>query len=198
MRRPLRQRRNGCDDPVVFREGSVGGHRRSIRERGKAMSHLVVVVYPDQYRAAEIVAAVQRVQDRDSPQLHHPVSVTKDMHGTLHVNQGRAVTADSAAAYDLNTAIADSLSRSLRREATVADDTDGIQFLHGLGVSDWFFNRLRVEFTAGRSAIILLSRDPDTDDTLMEICRFSGIVLQTALADDAEQRLRRSIIRQSL
>ena len=59
--------------------------------------------------------------------------------------------------------------------------------------SDWFLKQLQLTFTADRSAIMLLVRHPERDDTLMALSKFDGIMLQTPLADDAEQQLRQSL-----
>lgn len=157
------------------------------------MSHLVVVVYSDQYRAAEIIATVQRVRQREGPDAMAALSVSRDVQGNVHLFRSPADAQRGASASDLTAAIAAPLMRSLRGQATGECGAIGIAFLHSLGVSDWFLQQLSAEFTAGNSAIIHLTRDPDTDDTLMEICKFSGIVLETALADGAEQRLCQSI-----
>lgn len=162
------------------------------------MSHLVIIVYPDQYRAAEIIATVQRMRHRETPHSVDSLAITHDMQGNVHSNRSPGSATGDASASDLTAAVAAPIIRSLTRHATKKDHTEGMAFLHALGLSDWFRQQLHVEFTAGKSAIVHLTRDPDTDDTLMEICKFSGIVLQTALAADAERQLRRSISAQSL
>jgi len=159
------------------------------------MSHLVIIVYPDQYRAAEIIATVQRVRHQETPHTVHLLSLTHDMQGNLYPNRGPEIPAGDASASDLTAAVVAPIIRSLNRHATSEDHAEGIAFLHALGVSDWFLQQLHIEFTAGTSAIIHLTPDPDSDTTLMEICKFSGIVLQTSLVDDAERRLRQSIAR---
>jgi uncharacterized membrane protein len=162
------------------------------------MSHLVIIVYPDQYRAAEIIATVQRVRHHETPHTVNLLTITYDMQGNLYPNRSPEIPAGDASASDLTAAVVAPIIRSLHRQATTEDHTEDIAFLHALGVSDWFLQQLHVEFTVGTSAIIHLTPDPDGDTTLMEICKFSGIVLQTSLVDDAERQLRQSIARQGL
>jgi uncharacterized membrane protein len=162
------------------------------------MSHLVIIVYPDQYRAAEIIATVQRVRHHETAHTISSLSITYDMRGNLYPNRTPEISAGDASVADLTAAVAAPVIRALNRQATSEDHTEGIAFLHALGVSDWFLQQLHVEFTEGTSAIIHLTPDPDGDTTLMEICKFSGIVLQTSLVDDAERQLRQFIARQGL
>jgi uncharacterized membrane protein len=160
------------------------------------VSHLVVIVYPDQYRADEIIAAVQRVRQWEEPETTTSLSVARDPRGNPHLGRSPAVLAGGDPASDLITTLAGYLMRALGAPAPGASDADDRTLLHALGMSGWFLRRLRIEFTEGKSAIIHLTPNPDTDATLTEICKFSGIVLQTALAHDAEQRLREFIATQ--
>ena len=61
------------------------------------MSNLVVVAYPDEYRAAEVLASLQRMRNQYLIDLEDACYVTKDARGKLKLHQSTSLTGAAAA-----------------------------------------------------------------------------------------------------
>ncbi len=158
------------------------------------MSDLVVVAYPDEYRAAEVLADLRRAQASYLIDLEDAVYLTKGQDGRVKLHQSHDLTATGAASGALFGTLVGFLFLVPLLGAVVGA---GIGALTGVlsdyGINDDFARSLSAQLTPGSSAIAVLLRSSTPDKLIPELSKFGGTVLQTSLSDDAEAKLRAAL-----
>jgi uncharacterized membrane protein len=158
------------------------------------MSTLVAVTYDDEYKAAEVLATLKRLQGRYLIDLEDAAYVTKSQDGKVKVHEGHSLTGPVAAYGGFW-----GLLFGLLLFAPIA----GIAIGAGLGAlvghfSDYgidksFVESLRAQLQPGSSAVIVLVRKSTPDKVIPEIAQYGGTVLQTNLSSDAEAKLQEAL-----
>jgi uncharacterized membrane protein len=155
---------------------------------------LVAVVYPDEFKAAEVRAALVRLQKEYLLDIDDSACVTKDASGKLQVHQDHELTAIGAAGgafwgllFGLlffvplaGMAIGAGLG------ALVGHFTD-------YGIDRDFVKSLSESMTPGSSALFVLVRNVNQERVIPELARYGGTLLRTSLSPDAEQRLQSAL-----
>lgn len=158
------------------------------------MSDLIVVAYPDEYRAAEVLAIVRRLQSAYLIDLEDAVVVTKDQTGAIKLHQSHDLTAEGAIGGALwGTLIG--LLFMLPFVGTVLGA--GLGALTGslsdYGIDDGFAKEVGAQMAPGSSAIFVLERHMTADKVIPALRPFGGTVLRTSLPDEVEARLRAAL-----
>jgi uncharacterized membrane protein len=154
------------------------------------MSTLVAVTYDDEFKAAEVLATLRRLQSEYLIDLEDAAYVTKGTDGTVKVHQNHSLSGAGALGGGfwgllfgliffvpiLGLAVGAGLG------ALIGHYSD-------YGIDKQFMESLRAQMKPGSSAIFVLVRKSTPDKVIPEIAKYGGTVVQTNLSDDAEKKL---------
>ncbi len=154
------------------------------------MSSLVVVEYPDEYRAAEVLAALRRLNSEYLIDLEDACYVTKDSRGKVKLHQNTSITGAGAAwggmwgmligllffVPFLGLALGAGLGVL---SAKLAD----------YGIDDNFAKQIAQDLQPNTSAIFMLVRKSTPEKVVPELAKFGGKILQTSLPPETEAKL---------
>jgi len=158
------------------------------------MSDLVVIAYPDQHRAAEVMATISRLSSEHLVDLEDACYVTKDQAGKVKLHQARDLTTGGAAAGGFWGLLIGMLFLAPLVGAAVGAASGAIAGKYSdVGIDDKFVKQLAAQMQPGSSAIFTLTRRVTVDKVLPELAKFGGTVLRTSLAKDAEEKLKSSL-----
>jgi uncharacterized membrane protein len=154
------------------------------------MSTLVAIVYPDEFRAAEVLAAVQRLQDRFLVNLADSCCVTRDKEGHVKLHQSFNVTSAGA----LNGALWGTLVGLVffnplvgLAAGTAVGALAGKSSDHG--IPDQFMQDLGEKMVPGSSAVFMLIRMMTFDKLESELAKFGGHILYADLSKEQAAHL---------
>jgi uncharacterized membrane protein len=169
------------------------------------MSNLIAITYPDEHRAAEVLATLKRLHAEYLIDLADACYLTKDKRGHLKLHQGQSLTVEGAKEGTQWGAIIGMLLSlpfifvpGVGMPLLVATAGGaGIGAVSGamaghfsdLGVDDKFAKQLGEQLQPNSSAILALVKAAKVDEVLPEVAKYGGTVLHTTLAPDAEARL---------
>ena len=158
------------------------------------MSELIVVAYPDEYRAAEVLATVRRLQAEYLIDLEDAIVVTKNEAGKVTLHQSHDLTTGGAIGGAIWGTII-GLFFMVPFVGTVVGA--GIGALTGslsdYGIDDTFAKEVSAQMTPGSSAIFVLERHMTADKVIPALSPFGGSVLRTSLPNDLEATLRQAL-----
>jgi uncharacterized membrane protein len=156
------------------------------------MSNLIAITYPDQHRAAEVLATLQRMHAEYLIDLADACYVTKDKRGHLKLHQGQSMTGEGAKVGTQWGA----LTGLLLSIPLIFVPGLGIPVLAAIaghfsdiGVDDTFAKQLGEQLQPNSSAILALVKAAKVDEVLPVVATYGGTVLHTTLAPDAEAKL---------
>jgi uncharacterized membrane protein len=139
---------------------------------------IVAFLYPDTFRAAEVMAGLHRLRPEATLELDDAVSVTCDSRGRLrlHFAQRPAPGMSGAQFWPL-------LIGPL-----VAPDSEGAAAgaRHAFISDDAFCSAVRAQLTPGTSAVFVLVRDVTRDHLVPHLAAFGGTLLRAPLAPDEQ------------
>jgi uncharacterized membrane protein len=151
---------------------------------------LIAIVYPDMYKAAEVEAALFRLQKEYLISVDDACYVTKDAEGKLHLHQAQSLTGVGAVGGAFWGMLIGLLFFAPFAGAAIGA---GIGALAGhftdFGIDDGFVKSLSASMGPSTSALFVLVRNVNQERVLPEISKYGGTVLRTSLSPDAEQRL---------
>jgi uncharacterized membrane protein len=169
------------------------------------MSNLIAITYPDEHRAAEVLATLKRLHSEYLIDLADACYLTKDKRGHLKLHQGQSLAGEGAKEGTQWGAIIGMLLSlpfifvpGLGMPLLVATAGGaGIGAVSGaiaghfsdIGVDDKFAKQLGEQLQPNSSAILALVKAAKVDDVLPEVAKYGGTVLHTTLAPDAEAKL---------
>lgn len=158
------------------------------------MSTLVAVAYDDEYRAAEVLATLRRLQSEYLIDLEDAAYVTKDPDGKVKVHQSHSLTGSGALGGGFWGLLFGllffvpilGLAVGMGIGALVGHYSD-------YGIDREFMEGIRAQMKPGSSAIFVLVRKSTPDKVIPEVAKYGGTVLQTNLSDDTEQKLQAAL-----
>ena|SRR5579875_3202546 len=160
------------------------------------VSDLVVVAYPDEFRAAEVLADLRRAQASYIVDLEDAVYITKSENGKVKLHQSHDLTAEGVVGGALFGTIVGFLFLVPLLGAVVGAGLGALTAaMSDYGINDDFARSLSERITPGSSAIAVLLRNANPDKLIAELEKFGGTVLQTSLSDDIEAKLREGLAR---
>jgi uncharacterized membrane protein len=153
------------------------------------MADLVAIVYPDQHRAAEVRATLQRLQHEYLIDLEDACVVTKDEAGKVKLHQAVNLTATGAVSGALwGTVIGLLFFNPLLGTALGAATGALAGRLSDYGIDDDFIKSLAAEMQPNSSGIFMLVRRATMDRVEPELAKFGGKVLRTSLSRETEAK----------
>lgn len=155
------------------------------------MSNLVVVEYPDEYRAAEVFAQLRRLNSEYLLDLEDACYVTKDARGKLKLHQNTSL-AGAGAAWGGMWGVLIGLLFFVPFLGLAIGAGLGVlagRNLKDFGIDNKFAKQLTSTLTPNSSAIFMLVRRSTPDKVVPELAKFGGTILQTSLPQETEEKL---------
>lgn len=166
------------------------------------MSDLVVISYSDEYRAADVLAALQRLQEKLLIDMEDAAYVVKGKDGKVKLHETVPLTKIGAAGGLASGTFWGALIGLLFLQpalgaitgAAIGATTGAIggKFAD-YGIPNDFIRQLAQSLQNGTSALFVLIRRATPDKVLAELKQFGGTVLHTTLSTEAEQRLQSTL-----
>jgi uncharacterized membrane protein len=167
---------------------------QKIPRRRNIMSELVVVAYPDQYRAAEVMATLKRLQTEYLIDLDDAVYVTKDAQGKIKLDQSVDLTTRGALGGAFWGSLIGLLFLMPIFGAAVGAAAGAISGHYSdYGIDDNFIKQLSAQMQPNSSAIFVLVRKSTPDKVLPEVSKYGGTVIKTSLPNDMEEKLQAAL-----
>lgn len=158
------------------------------------MSDLVVVAYPDEYRAAEVLATLQRLRGDYLIDLDDACYVTKDAQGKLKLHQLTSLTGAAAAVGGMWGMLIGLLFFAPFVGLAIGAGVGALTGkLTDYGVDDNFAKRLTATLQPNSSAIFVLVRTATADKVVPELAKYGGTVMQTSLPQQTEEKLQAAL-----
>ena len=166
------------------------------------MSDLIVVTYPDVYKAGEVVAVLQRLQRQYLLEMEDAAFVTKEESGKVKLHQTVPLTQLGAASGAVTGTFWGVLIGLLFLNpllgavagAAVGGASGALSgALSDYGIPDDFIKSLGNDLKPGTSAAFVLIRKATTDKVLAEVAKYGGHVLRSSLSNEAEAKLQAAL-----
>jgi len=160
------------------------------------MSNLVVVAYPDQYRAAEVMATLRRLNKEYLIDLEDACYVTKDANGKIKLHQNTSLTGAGAAWGGLWGMLIGLLFFVPFLGFAIGAGMGAIAGkLSDYGIDDKFAKQLTSTLQPNSSALFVLVQRSTPDKVVPELAKYGGTVLQTSLPKETEEKLQEAMQR---
>lgn len=158
------------------------------------MATLVAIVYPDEFRAAEVMATLRRLQREYLLELADACYVTKDQSGKVQLHQAVNLTTSGAIGGLFWGSLIGLLFFAPLLGAAVGAATGALGgALSDYGIEDDFMQELGEQMQPGSSAIFALVVRATEDKVIPVIAQFGGKVLKSNLSQEAEQKLQEEL-----
>lgn len=155
------------------------------------MSHLVAIVYDDPHRAAEVRAALTRLQTARLVELEDACVVVRDAEGRIRLHQSVPLTTVGAVGGAFWGSLVGLLFLAPLAGMAVGAAAGALSGrLSDYGISDDFMRELADSMPNGSSAIFMLVRRATLDRAGPEIARFGGRLLHTSVSRALEDKFR--------
>ena len=151
------------------------------------MANLVAIIYPDEFRAAEVLATLRRLQTTFQINLADACCVTRDKQGKVELHQTFNVTAAGAISGGLCGTLVGLIFLNPLVGLAVGTAAGAITGrLSDHGIPDDFMKQFAEKMAPGSSAIFLLIRMANMENVEREMARFGGHIMYTDLPKEAE------------
>jgi len=158
------------------------------------MSNLIVVAYPDEYRAAEVLASLRRLNSEYLIDLDDACYVTKDARGKLKLHQNTSLTGAGAAWGGMWGLLIGLLFFVPFLGFALGAGLGALSGkLSDYGIDDRFAKQITASLQPNSSAIFMLVRRATPDKVVPEIAKFGGTILQTSLPKETEEKLQAAL-----
>jgi len=166
------------------------------------MSELVVVTYPDLYRAGEVCAVLQRLQREFLIDMEDAAYITKELDGKVKLHQTVPVMAASVGmglsrgtfwGALIGLLFLDPLLGMAAGAAVGAASGAITGKLTDFGISDPFMKELGAKVQPDTSALFVLFRKVSPEKVLDQISRYGGTIMHSSLSPEAEARLQAAL-----
>jgi uncharacterized membrane protein len=154
----------------------------------------VSVVYDDEFKAAEVMAALRRLQSEYLIDLEDAIYVTKDAEGKMKMHQSVNLTGAGAAGGALWGGLIGLIFLAPLAGMAIGAASGALAGkFSDYGIDDKFVKELSSEMGPSSSAVFVLVRKSTPERVLPEVGKFGGKVLHTNLAPDGEARLQAAL-----
>lgn len=154
------------------------------------MSTLVVVEYSDEYRAAEVLASLRRLNRDYLIDLEDACYVTKDSRGKIKLHQNTTLTGAGAAWGGMWGMLIGLLFFVPFLGLALGAGLGAISGkLADYGIDDNFARQVAQDMQPNTSAIFMLVRKSTPEKVVPELAQFGGKILQTSLPPETEAKL---------
>jgi len=166
------------------------------------MSELVVVTYPDLYRAGEVCAILQRLHGEFLIDLEDAAYITKEEDGKVKLHQTVPVMAASTSVGTLRGSFWGALIGLLFLQPLLGMATGAVVGaasgaltgrLVDYGIPDPFMKELGEKVQPGTSALFVLFRKITVEKVLDRIAQYGGTVMHSSLSAETESKLQAAL-----
>lgn len=156
------------------------------------MSNLVVVGFDDESTAFALREELVKMQKDYLIEMEDVVVATKDQKNKVKLHQTVNLTASGAVGGSFWGMLIGFLFLNPLAGAAIGAGAGALSGkLSDIGINDKFMKGLAETFTPGTSALFVLVRKSTPDKVLDRLQGYKGRVLQTSLAKDREEELRK-------
>ena len=161
---------------------------------GSTGNNLVVITYPDEYRAAEVIAALERMSKQYLIDMEDACYVTKGQDGKLKLHQTNNLAGAGATFGGLWGMLIGLLFFVPVAGLAIGAAAGALAGkLSDYGIDDKFAKRLAANMQPGSSAVFVLVRKATPDKVVPELAKYGGTVLQTSLPKETEVKLQQAL-----
>ena len=162
------------------------------------MSELVVVTYPDVYRAGEVCAILQRLHDEFLIEIEDIAYITREQNGKVKLHETVPVMATSTRMGLVRGTIWGGLIGLIFLNPLLGMVTGGALGAAGgaitgklvdYGIPEAFMKELGEKVQPGTSALFILSRKMSWEKVLNRVAEYGGTVIHSSLTPEAEAKL---------
>ncbi|MGH2514445.1 MAG: DUF1269 domain-containing protein [Ktedonobacterales bacterium] len=158
------------------------------------MSNLIVVAYPDEYRAAEVLAALRRLNKEYLLDFDDACYVTKDAGGKIKLHQNTSLAGAGAAWGGMWGVLIGLLFFVPFLGLAIGAGLGALSGkLTDYGIDDKFAKQIAETMQPNTSAIFVLVRKSTPDKVVPEVAKFGGTILQTSLPKETEEKLQAAL-----
>jgi uncharacterized membrane protein len=166
------------------------------------VSELVVVTYPDVYRAGEVCATLQRLQKQFLIEIEDIAYITREQDDKLKLHQTVPVVATATGAGMMRGTIWGGLIGLLFLQPALGMLTGAALGAAGgaiagkavdYGIPDPFMKELGEKVQPGTSALFVLFRKVSWEKVLDQIAQYGGTVMHSSLSSEAETKLQEAL-----
>jgi len=158
------------------------------------MSTRIVIAYPGEHRAAEVLATLKQLRSQDLIDLDDAFYVTKDQEGDTKVHHAVHLTRKGAGWGALGGLLIGALFFVPVAGLLVGAATGAMAVkLADLGIDHQFVKDLSAQLQPNSSAIFILVRHVSPDKVLAALRPYGGTILQSTLSEEAEEDLRANL-----
>jgi len=153
------------------------------------MADLMAITYPDEHRAAEVLATLKRLQHEYLIDLEDACVVTKDAQGKVKLHQSVNLTTTGAVSGAFWGSLVGLLFLMPLGGLAIGAAAGALSgALSDYGIDDDFIRQLSAQMTPGSSAIFLLIRKVTADKVEPELAKFGGKILYTSVSKEMESK----------
>jgi len=153
------------------------------------MADLMAITYPDEHRAAEVLATLKRLQHEYLIDLEDACVVTKDAQGKVKLHQSVNLTTTGAVSGAFWGSLVGLLFLMPLGGLAIGAAAGALSgALSDYGIDDDFIRQLSAQMTTGSSAIFLLIRKVTADKVEPELAKFGGKILYTSVSKEMEDK----------
>ena len=158
------------------------------------MSQLVVISYPDFFKAEEVRLKLWKLQADYLVELEDAVVATKNKDGTVKLNQAINLPLSGAASGGFwGTLVGMMFLNPLLGVAIGATSGAIAGALTDIGINDPFMKTLAGKLVPNSSALFVLIRNATMDKVIEQIQSYGGSVMQSSLSHTDEARLQAAL-----
>ncbi len=157
-------------------------------------AQLLVVSYPDMFKAEEVRLTLMKLQKGYLVDLEDAVVATKDANGKIKLNQIHNLTKAGAVSGGFWGMLIGMIFLNPLLGAAVGASTGAITgALSDVGINDAFMKDLAGKLEPETSALFVLIRSVTADKVLPEIQQYGGTVMQSSLTQEDEDKLQAAL-----
>jgi uncharacterized membrane protein len=166
------------------------------------MSELVVVTYPDVYRAGEVCAALQRLHGEFLIDIEDVAYVTREENGKVKLHETVPIVSISTRMGLMRGTIWGGLIGLIFLNPVLGMVTGGALGAAGgaltgklmdYGISESFMKELAAKVQPGTSALFILFREASWEKLLDRVAQYGGTVMHSSLTAEAEAKLQAAL-----
>jgi uncharacterized membrane protein len=166
------------------------------------MSELVVVTYPDLYRAGEVCAILQRLHNELLIDIEDAAYITRELDGKIKLHQTVPVMGPALAMGTTRGTFWGALIGLLFLNPLLGMATGAIAGAAGgaiagsavdYGIPDAFMKELGMRVSPGTSALFILFRKITWGKVLDRVGQYGGVLMHSSLSSEAEAKLQAAL-----
>jgi uncharacterized membrane protein len=157
------------------------------------MSRIVVIGFDTEEDARAALKTLRGVEKEGGIKFEDTAVVSMDAEGKVHVKN------EASAATEVGAVVGGIMGGMLFVVVPVAGIAlgaaagAGIGAAMGTGIDGKFVDEIKAELTPGTSALFLQIQEANADMAIASLRKYHGRVIQTSLAEDTEESLRRAL-----